>query len=234
MAGHSKWAQIKRKKAVADAKRGAVFGKLARAISVAARGNPDPGTNLRLKSEIERAREVNMPSESIERAIRRVADRDAAAFSEVTLEFVGPGSAAVIVYAITDNSNRTVHEVKQVAATHGAKPAGQGSLLWMFRQAGVVRSDVAGRDAGLLQLAAIDAGADEVSVDDGVITATCAPSALESVRHALNPAATGSLELVPSSAVPVSSPVDQSRLQGLLEALDALDDVQSVYTNAAY
>lgn len=234
MAGHSKWAQIKRKKAVADAKKGAVFGKLARAISVAARGNPDPSTNLRLKSEVDRARAVNMPSDSIERAIRRVADRDAAALSEVTLELVGPGSAAIIVQAITDNSNRTVHEVKRVAADYGARMAGQGSLLWMFKASGVVRRELGGDDESALQLAAIDAGADDVSVDDGTLTATCSPQALERVRSALGPAAAASTELLPTTTTALPSPEDQRRLEELLDVLDDLDDVQAVYVNAEY
>jgi YebC/PmpR family DNA-binding regulatory protein len=132
MAGHSKWAQIKRKKAVADARKGAVFSKLARSLAVAARGNPDPDTNLRLKAEIERARAVNMPSESIQRAVARTAERDSAALLEVQVEFIGPSHTAIIVSAITDNSNRTIRELKELAAEHGGKMSGQGSVLWMF------------------------------------------------------------------------------------------------------
>lgn len=132
MAGHSKWAQIKRKKAVADAKKGAEFSKLARAIAVAARGNPDPEQNLRLKAEVERARAVNMPSESIQRAISRVSDRESAALQEVQVEFMGPANTGIIVWAITDNSNRTISELRQLAAGHGGKMVGQGSVLWMF------------------------------------------------------------------------------------------------------
>jgi YebC/PmpR family DNA-binding regulatory protein len=134
MSGHSKWSQIKHKKGAADAKKGIAFGKLARAISVAARGNPDPTKNLRLKAEIDRARAVNMPNDSIQRAIQRVTDKASAALNEVQLEFIGTGGAAIIVSAITDNSNRTINELKQLATKPGARMVGQGSLLWMFQK----------------------------------------------------------------------------------------------------
>ena len=136
MSGHNKWAQIKHKKATTDAKKGKVFSKLAKAISVAARGNPDPATNVRLKTEVERAKAVNMPRENIERAIRRVSDRDAAALQEVYLEFIGPGGVGIIVAAVTDNSNRTINELRQLASKQNARMAGQGSILWMFHRSG--------------------------------------------------------------------------------------------------
>lgn len=132
MSGHSKWSQIKHKKGIADAKKGVAFGKIARAISIAARDNPDPASNLRLKAEIERARAVNMPSESIERAIKRVADKSASALVEVQLELIGPGGAAIVVNAITDNSNRTINELKQIATKLGGRMVDRGSVLWMF------------------------------------------------------------------------------------------------------
>jgi len=136
MSGHSKWSQIKHKKAIVDAKKGVVFGKLAKAISIAARGNPDPSTNLRLKGEIERARAANMPSDNIERAIRRVADKNASELSEVEVHLIGPGGVGIIVEAVTDNSNRTIMELKTLAAELGGRMAGQGTLSWMFRREG--------------------------------------------------------------------------------------------------
>ncbi len=175
MAGHSKWAQIKRKKAVADAQRGAVFGKLSRAISVAARGNPDPTTNLRLKGEVDRARAANMPADSIERAIRRVAEKDAAAFTEIQLEFIGPGGAAIVATGITDSTNRTLNEMRQLAVHHGIRMVGRGGASWAFRK-----------------------------TPDG---------------------------LTPLSTVTVDD-ADRQQLEGFLEALDAHDDIQEVYTNA--
>ena len=113
-----------------------MFGKLAKAISMAARNNPDPASNARLKAEIERARAVNMPNENIERAIKRVSDKGVAALTEIQLELIGPGGSGIIVTAITDNSNRTINELKQIATKLGARMAGQGSLMWMFKKVG--------------------------------------------------------------------------------------------------
>jgi YebC/PmpR family DNA-binding regulatory protein len=235
MAGHSKWAQIKRKKAVADAKRGALFGKLARAISVAARGNPDPATNLRLKGEVERARAVNMPADSIDRAIRRVTEKESATLEEVTIEIVGPAGSAIIAQGITDNTNRTVHEVKQLATKHGARMAGEGSLLWMFRVTGIIRIPIAGQDEAALQLAAIDAGATDVSLIDGFLVVACEPADFERVRGALPaPASEATLELIPTTTTPLPSPADQEKLGALMDALDDLEDIQHVFTNADY
>ena len=133
MSGHNRWSQIKHKKGTSDAKKGVVFGKLAKAISIAARDNPDPGTNLRLKGEIDRARAVNMPNENIDRAVERFADKSAAALIEVQLECIGPGGVAIVVSAITDNSNRTISELKQLIAQRGGKTVPPGSVMWMMK-----------------------------------------------------------------------------------------------------
>jgi YebC/PmpR family DNA-binding regulatory protein len=132
MSGHSKWSQIKHKKGAADAKKGIAFSKMARALSVAARENPDPATNLRLKNEIDRAREANMPVENIQRAIRRVTDKNAAQLKDVHLAFIGPGGAGIMVHAITDNSNRTVNELKQLASRSDVRMTEFGAVAWMF------------------------------------------------------------------------------------------------------
>lgn len=233
MSGHSKWSQIKHKKGIADAKKGVVFGKMAQAISVAARDNPDPSSNLRLKAEIERARAVNMPNENIERAIKRVSDKSAATLTEIQLELIGPGSAAIIVNAITDNSNRTINELKQIATKAGARLAGQGAVSWMFKKMGVIRLRPGSDDA--LQLVAIDAGADDVQVEDDAVTILTPPELLPSVRSALGDAATSSeVELVPTSWAPVADAQQQQHLEALLAALDDHNDVQNVVTNADY
>ncbi len=134
MAGHSKWSQIKHKKGLSDQAKGALFSKLARAISLAARGNPDPKTNLNLARAIERARELNMPNESIERAVKRVHDRSQAQLEELRLEALGPGGVALIILVIADNKNRSLAEIKSVLAEHGAHLVHEGSLLWMFKK----------------------------------------------------------------------------------------------------
>lgn len=146
MSGHSKWSQIKHKKGIADAKKGAAFGKLARAISVAARGNPDPSKNIRLKEEIARARAANMPSESIERAISRFADKDAEGLKDVRVAFIGPGGAGILAHAITDNSNRTINELKQLAAHAGFRMAEANAVAWMFNPENPVKTPVPSPD----------------------------------------------------------------------------------------
>ena len=135
MSGHNKWAQIKHKKAITDAKKGKVFSKLVRLISIAARGNPDPKTNPRLKSVIESARAVNMPNENIERAIKKVSDKDSTQLEELQLEALGPGGSALIISAISDNRNRTIGEIKTLLMKLDTKLVNQGSLAWMFTKA---------------------------------------------------------------------------------------------------
>jgi YebC/PmpR family DNA-binding regulatory protein len=234
MAGHSKWAQIKRKKAVTDAKRGAVFGKLGRVISIAARGNPDPASNLRLRTEIERARAANMPMENIERAIKRVSDKEQAALEEIQLEVIGPGGAAIIAAAITDNSNRTVNEVKQLVGKHGARMVVPGSVSWMFRRAGVIHLNPA-LTTEEVSLAAIDAGADDVRTDENDPVVLCPPDRIEAVRSAVGTGAVSSgVEWVPTNLHPLSDSHAQQALEELLQALDDQDDVQEVQTNASY
>ncbi len=232
MSGHNKWAQIKHKKAIVDAKKGKVFSRLARAISLAARGNPDPEKNIRLKGEIERARAVNMPGENIERAIRRVSEKDSLALLEIQIDVIGPGGAAIIVSAVTDNSNRTIGELKQLAAKFGAHMASQGSASWMFKKLGVIRLT---RNDEEVSLRAIDAGADDVQSEDGTAVVYTTPETFHAVKETLGSlVASSSLELVPTTLCPLSDSHDQQQLEALLTALDEHDDVQDVFTNADY
>ncbi len=133
VSGHSKWSQIKHKKAISDQKRSAVFGKLARAVTLAARGNLDPKTNIHLKAAIEQARTANMPMDNIERAIQRTMDKNQAALDEIRIEALGPGGIAMVISAITDNRNRTLAELKKLLSNHNAKVVAEGSLDWMLR-----------------------------------------------------------------------------------------------------
>lgn len=232
MSGHSKWSTIKRKKAAVDAKRGDLFGKFSRAISIAARNNPDPETNHRLRDVIQRARTSNMPSANIERAIRKVSEKDSAALAEVQLEFIGPGDAAVIASAITDNSNRTISELRKLASDHHGRMVNQGSVSWMFRKAMVFRARIA-EDESTQQLSVIDAGADDVSENEGELYVTAPPERAENVRNVLGDTLIeSSLSYVPN--VPHELPDDASRrqLEQLMNILDEHDDVQDVSTNA--
>src|SRR3989344_8235417 len=132
MSGHSKWSQIKRQKGVADQKKGQLFSKLSKVISMAARRGPDPEMNMELKNAIEKAREANMPKDNIERAIKRVSDKNIAQLEELTIEAVGPESLALIITAITDNKNRTMGEIKNILSEYGYKISQQGGVMWMF------------------------------------------------------------------------------------------------------
>lgn len=133
MSGHSKWSQIKHKKAISDQKRSAAFSKLARLVTIAARGNPDPKTNMRLKAAVDQARSANMPMENIERAIQRTADKNEATLDEIRIEALGPGGAAIVISAITDNRNRTIAELRALLSNHGTRVVAEGSLNWMLK-----------------------------------------------------------------------------------------------------
>ncbi len=137
MSGHSKWSQIKHKKAITDQKKSSAFGKLAKFIAVAARDNPDPRTNLRLKSAIEHARSYDMPNDNIDRILKKASDRSQAQLFELVLEAFGPGGVGIIITAITDNRNRTIGDIKTLLSKNNAQLAGQGSVVWMFKKEGL-------------------------------------------------------------------------------------------------
>lgn len=136
MSGHSKWSQIKHKKGAADQKKGILFGKLAKAISVVARSNPDPRTNLRLRSAIEQARSFDMPNDNIERLLKKASDKSQAELYEIVLEAFGPGGVGIIITAVTDNKNRAIGNIRTLLSKNGVQLSGQGSVLWMFRKEG--------------------------------------------------------------------------------------------------
>lgn len=231
MSGHSKWSTIKRKKAAIDAKRGDLFGKFSRAISIAARDNPDPETNNQLRDVIQRARAANMPSGNIERAIKKVSDKDSASLVEVQLEFIGPSDAAIIVSGITDNSNRTISELRKEASAHNGRMVNQGSVSWMFKKAMVIRARK-DTDVAAQQLSVIDAGADDVIEDTDELLVIAPVERAESVRSALDETLIdSSLSFVPLTPQTLSDENDLQKLQTLLQALDDHDDVQDVVTN---
>jgi len=235
MSGHSKWSQIKHKKAATDAKRGVLFGKFAQAITLAARENPDPEQNSRLKDEIARARAANMPNDSIERAIKRVAEKGASALTEIQLELLGPSGTAILVSAITDNSNRTINELRKVAEQLGGTMASPGAVSWMFERTGVLTGSVSAEDNEVVQLAAIDAGADEVRYEDGVLTVLAKPEYLTAVTDALAlEDAESTVTLVPQTMHPLPETDNQQALERLVRALDDHDDTQRIVTNADY
>lgn len=237
MAGHSKWAQIKRQKSMMDVRRGQLFTKLGREITVAARqGVPDPEVNVRLRLAIQRAREHNMPQETIERAIKRAtgAAEEGGQFEEIMYEGYGPGGAAILVEAMTDNRNRTAAEVRNVFNRHGGTLGEAGSVAWMFKPRGLITIPLNGGDGEEITLQAIDAGADDVQEDDGVLEVYTEPAALDEVRRTLEQQGvkvnSAELTYVPISTITLD---DTKALQvmRLIERLEELDDVQKVHTN---
>ena len=237
MSGHSKWAQIKRKKGVTDAKRGQLFSKLTRAIIVAAReGGPDPAGNLALQNAVEKAREASMPKENIERAIARGAGAgaDGANYDTVTYEGYGPGGVAIYVEALTDNRNRTAAEVRHIFSKADASLAESGAVAWLFERRGVVLVD-GSADEDELTLAAADGGADDVEQEGDGWRITAPPEALSAVRQAVESAGftveSAELTMLPKTTVELGDESDAKKVLRLMDALEENDDVQDVYAN---
>lgn len=239
MSGHSRWSQIKRQKGLADTRRGQVFTKLAREISIAVRqGGSDPQSNSRLRLAVQRAHDNNMPLENIERAIKRgTGSSDAAALTEVTLEGYGPGGSAILLQALTDNRNRTLSEVRNVFSRNNSSLGESGCVSWIFEPKGVITIEADKVDAEELALFAIDAGADDVKVDEATVEVHTQVQDLEAMRKTLEGKgiAISSAELlqVPKTMISLD---EKSALQSLklLDRLEELDDVQHVFTNADF
>ena len=233
MSGHSKWSTIKRQKGAADAKRGAIFTKVGNQIAIAARAGTDPALNSALALAIEKARAVNMPSANIQRAIDRVSDKSAAQLKEVTYEAYGPGGVGVIIEAATDNNNRTFPEVRTTLTKNGGNIAEPGAVSFQFVRQGVIHVDAVGEEA---LLTVLDAGATDAIDDEEEIIVYTGPKTLSSVRQKIVDAGLkvtdAGLEYVPNNKITLDSEEKQGKILKLLEALDDLEDVSSVYTNA--
>jgi len=239
MAGHSKWANIRFRKERQDAKRGKIFTRLIREITVAARnGGGDPNFNPRLRAAIDKAKEHNMPSENIERAIKRgTGELEGVSYEEIRYEGYGPGGAAVLVDCITDNRTRTVAEVRHAFSKNGGNLGTEGCVAFQFKHCGQMIF-APGTDEEALLEAALEAGAEDVIPnDDGSIEVITPPFELERIRAALEAAG-----FTPAMAEVVWKPLNEIELTGedaakmrkLLDALESLDDVQAVYTSAVF
>ena len=232
MSGHSKWATTKRQKAVVDAKRGALFTKIGNQIAIAARAGTDPAMNPSLAVVLEKARLANMPKANIERAIARVADKNASALIEETYEAYGPGGVGIIIEVATDNKNRTMPEVRHTLEKNGGRMAEPGSVMFQFNRKGVIFTKSKGDE---LMMTALDAGAEDVAEEDDGTTIYTASTDLMKVRNALVEAGTeidsAELQYVATNSVPVNDEVG-AKLEKLLDAVDDLDDVVAVHTNA--
>lgn len=239
MSGHSKWSQIKRAKAVTDAKRGKLFTQLAREIIVAAKDGADPDLNFRLRMAVQRARDANMPVANIERAISRGSGSgaEAAQLQEITYEGYGPGGVAIMLQTLTDNRNRTASAVRAVFSKAGISLAEQGSVAWQFSQTGVLMVEADGDQAEEFTLAAIDAGADDFDTYDSTLEVRAVPGSLEEVRRALeglDAAITSSeLSMLPTNTITLDNRTAAQVLR-LLDQLEDLDDVQRIYSNADF
>ncbi len=236
MAGHSHWANIQHKKGIVDARRGKAWSKASRAIITAARnGGGDPAANLKLRYAIDKAREVNMPKDTIERAVKRgTGDLEGHAFEEITYEGYGPGGVAILVDILTDNRNCTAGEIRKLFERGGGKMATPGSVAFQFERKGVFAVGAAAADEDRLMGIALDAGAEDVQRAGDSFEITCDPGAFSEVkaaleRHHITPTV-AEIDQVAGTPVDLDTETGQKVLR-LMEALDDHDDVQKVYAN---
>jgi YebC/PmpR family DNA-binding regulatory protein len=237
MAGHSKWKQIKHKKAITDNKRAAAWTKLIREITVAAKaGGGDPAGNPRLRLAIDTGRAANMPNENIERAIKKgTGELEGVSYEEVTYEAYGPAGVAIMVDTLTDNANRTVADLRKWLSRNGGNLGTTGSVAWMFDRRGQISIDAEKHDEGKVMEAALEAGALDMVVEEGGFTVLTEAADFHAVQDALRAQGIeweeAELAMVPQTEVKVEGP-DADKLVKLLELIEDMDDVQKVYTNA--
>jgi YebC/PmpR family DNA-binding regulatory protein len=236
MSGHSKWASIKHKKGALDAKRGKIFTRIIKELTVAARGGGgDPDMNPRLRTIIADAKAANMPAENIKRAIRRgTGEEPGVSYEEVTYEAYGPGGAAVIIDTLTDNKNRTVGELRHMLEKHGGNLASSGAVSWMFTKKGYIVVEKSKADEEKLMGAVLEAGADDLQDDGDNWEVLSAPEAFHVVRDAVKQLgiepASAEVSMIPQNYVKLEGKVAQQMVR-LMDALDDQDDVQHVWSN---
>ena len=235
MSGHSHWATIKHKKGAIDAKRGKLFSKLSRAIIIAARhGGGDPEMNLKLRYAIDKARQVSMPKDNIERAVKRgTGEVEGLTFEEITYEGYGPGGVAILVDVLTDNRNRTASEIRKIFERAGGKMGSAGAVAYLFERKGVFGVDAGATDEDTLMGIALDAGADDLKRVGSTFEITCDPTAFSKVQDALqkNNVTPTNAEVTQVPKAPVDADTETAKkVMRLVESLDDHDDVQNVYT----
>ncbi|HXH24203.1 MAG TPA: YebC/PmpR family DNA-binding transcriptional regulator [Vicinamibacterales bacterium] len=236
MSGHSKWHTIKHKKGVADARRGKLFTRIIKELTVAARaGGGDPASNPRLRTIIAEAKANNMPRENIERAIRRgTGEEPGVNYEEITYEGYGPGGVAMMIHAMTDNKNRTVGEIRHLLSKYNGNLAAENSVAWMFSRKGQIVVEKSKADEEALLSAVLEAGADDMNDDGSAWEIVCAPERFEAVRDAVKALgvepASAEIAMIPQSYVKLQGKDAQQMLK-LMEALDDHDDVQHVWAN---
>jgi YebC/PmpR family DNA-binding regulatory protein len=237
MSGHSKWASIKHKKAIVDAKRGQAFTKIIREITVAAKtGGGDPNMNPRLRTAIQSGKEANMPADNIDRAIKKgTGELEGVSYEEVTYEGFGPEGSAVLVACLTDNKNRSASELRSLFNKNGGNMGSAGTVAWMFEKKGFIVIQKSATTEDQLMEIAIGAGAEDMTSTDQVFEVTTAPQDLWAVREAIEKAKikieSANLTMIPKNLVSVSADTGR-KVVHLIEALEEHDDVQNVYSNA--
>lgn len=237
MSGHSKWATIKHKKGALDAKRGALFTKIIKEITVAAKnGGGNPDTNPRLRTVLGKAKEANMPADNIDRAVKKgTGELPGVIYEEVTYEGYGPGGVAILIEALTDNKNRTTSEIRNVLEKKGGNMSGAGSVAWQFHTKGFLTVKKSAADEDKLMGIALDAGASDFNSDKETYEITTEPQDFEKVKKAVTDAgiATDSAEVtrIPSATVKIAGANEAKSVLGLVEALEENEDVQNVYAN---
>jgi YebC/PmpR family DNA-binding regulatory protein len=237
MSGHSKWSSIKHKKAATDSKRGKIFTKLIKEITVAARmGGGDDSANPRLRGAIMAAKNENMPKENIERAIKKgTGDLEGVSYEESIYEGYGPGGAAVLVESLTDNKNRTVADVRSIFGKNGGSLGESGCVAWMFHKKGYIAVDSSAVDEEKLMEVALDAGAEDIKEDDGNFEVITDPGDFEAVKEAIGkasiPYVVAEVTMLPQNITNLAGK-EAEQMVRLMELLDDCDDVQKVHTNA--
>lgn len=236
MAGHSKWANIKHKKAASDAVKGKIFSKIAKEIMVAARSGGDPTANITLRALIQKARGVNMPADNITRAIKKgTGELEGAVMEEIIYEGYAPGGVALVVQALSDNKNRTASEVRNVFTKNGGNLAGAGSVMRSFRRRGLFVVAAEGVTEDRLLEVGLDAGAEDVKREGDVFEVLCEPAQFGALSDALAAAhiktESGEITMIPDTYLPVTDKDQAAALIKFVQALEELDDVQNVYAN---
>ena len=235
MSDHSKWSKIKHKKSIEDAKKGKVFSKLSKIISLAAKekgGNPE--TNSDLKVSIEKAKSFNMPQDNIEKAIKKgVGGMGNVKLESLLLEAFGPGGVSILIKVVTDNKNRSLSEIRKITESFGGKMA-SGSVLWQFEKKGIIVLKTEGTKKDDLELSVIEAGAEDINEEDGYIEITTPTEKLENVKKSIPEEVEleeATMDLIPKEEIVIQDKEIKEKIEKLFEALDENDDVQEIYSN---
>lgn len=238
MSGHSKWHSIRHKKGAADAKRGKIFTRHAKLITIAAQqGGGDPDMNPNLRIAVEKAKADNMPNDNIARAIKKGTGdlKDGAQIMEINYEGYGPNGVAIMIACLTDNKNRTVGNLRTILSKNGGSMGESGCVGWMFHKKGLIEINLEGKNAEEIELLAIDAGAEDVQIEEGTLTVTTSSSDFEVVKKALKDGGialeSSEITLIPENTIKITNEEDAKRMLKLIDLIEEDDDVNEVYSN---